>query len=68
MKKPSLGIELQIEDFVHHFHNVLIRKVTISNLSQREKEVEGEINDIKMSSEEYNSLSSDGKMYTDLID
>jgi len=39
LKKSSLEIELQVEDCIHHFHNILIRKVTIRNMSKREKEV-----------------------------
>ena len=39
LSNPYLQVELQVVDCVHHFHNVLIRKVKVKNLSETEKEV-----------------------------
>ena len=39
LNKTSLGIELQVDDCVHQFHDVLIREITVRNLSQKVKEV-----------------------------
>lgn len=39
LRKPELHVELQVQDCVHHFHDVLLRKVKVRNLSEKEKEV-----------------------------
>ena len=39
LKKPDLQLELQIEDGVNHFHNVFLRKVTVKNAAEKEREV-----------------------------
>jgi oligosaccharide amylase len=39
LSKPNLQVELQMTDCVHHFHNILIRKVKIRNLSDKAKEI-----------------------------
>jgi len=39
LRKPELQLELQVQDCVHHFHNVLLRKVKVRNLSEKEKEI-----------------------------
>ncbi|HDQ06216.1 MAG TPA: glycoside hydrolase family 15 protein [Candidatus Bathyarchaeota archaeon] len=39
LKKPELNLELLIEDCVHNFHNVLLRKIRIRNTSTTEREI-----------------------------
>ena len=39
LKKRDLSIELLVEDAVHHFHDIFLRKVTVKNASEREREV-----------------------------
>ncbi len=39
LKKPDMSIELLIEDGVHHFHDVFLRKVTVKNTAEKEREV-----------------------------
>ena len=39
LRKPELQVELHVQDCVHHFHNVLVRRVKVRNLSEKEKEV-----------------------------
>jgi oligosaccharide amylase len=39
LKKPELNLELLIEDCVHHFHNVLLRKIRINNTSAKDREI-----------------------------
>ena len=39
LRKPELQVEVWVEDCVHHFHDVLLRKVKVRNLSKKEKEV-----------------------------
>ncbi len=39
LKNPNLQLELRVEDGINHFHNVFIRKVTIKNNAEKEREV-----------------------------
>ena len=39
LKKPDLQLELQIEDGVNHFHDIFLRKVTVKNAAEKEREV-----------------------------
>lgn len=39
LKKPDFSLELQVEDGVHHFHDVFLRKVTVKNTAEKEREV-----------------------------
>jgi oligosaccharide amylase len=39
LKKADLQLELQIEDVVNHFHNIFLRKVTVKNVAEKEREV-----------------------------
>jgi GH15 family glucan-1,4-alpha-glucosidase len=39
LKKPELSIELRVEDGVHHFHDIFLRKITITNLAEKERDV-----------------------------
>lgn len=39
LKKPELSLELSVEDCVHRFYNVLLRKIRISNTSPKAREV-----------------------------
>ena len=38
LEKPDLQLELRVEDGINHFHNVFIRKVTIKNNAEKERE------------------------------
>jgi len=40
LKKPDLQLELQIQDGVHHFHDVFLRKVTVRNAAEKERKVQ----------------------------
>ena len=37
--KPDLSVELQVEDGIHHFHDAFLRKVTVRNRADKEREV-----------------------------
>jgi len=39
LKNPDLSLELRIEDGVHRFHDVFLRKVTVKNMAEKEREV-----------------------------
>jgi len=39
LKKPDLQLELWIEDGVNHFHDIFLRKVTVKNVAEKEREV-----------------------------
>lgn len=39
LKNPKLRLELYVEDVVHHFHDILLKKVTIKNTAKKEREV-----------------------------
>lgn len=39
LKKPTIRLELQIQDGVNHFHDIFIRKVKTKNTSEKEREV-----------------------------
>ena len=39
LEKPDISLELQVEDAVHHFHDVFLRKVTVRNADEKEREV-----------------------------
>jgi GH15 family glucan-1,4-alpha-glucosidase len=39
LKKPNLSIELLVEDGVHHFYDIFVRKVVIKNNSEKEREI-----------------------------
>ncbi len=39
LKKLDLQLELQVEDAVHHFHDIFVRKVTAKNTAEKEREV-----------------------------
>ncbi len=39
MKKPDFQLEFHVEDGVHHFHDIFLRKVTVKNLARKERDV-----------------------------
>lgn len=39
LEKPDLSLELRVEDTVNHFHDILLRRVTVRNLAEKEREV-----------------------------
>ena len=39
LKKPSLQLELRVEDGVNHFHDIFLRKVTVKNTAKKEREI-----------------------------
>ena len=39
VKSQNLQLELNVQDFVHPFHNFLIRQITVKNQSSQEREV-----------------------------
>lgn len=39
LKKSGLQLELQVEDAIHHFRDIFIRKVTVKNTAEKEREV-----------------------------
>jgi oligosaccharide amylase len=39
LKKPDFQLEFHVEDGVHHFHDIFLRKVTVKNLARKERDV-----------------------------
>lgn len=39
LSKPAMQLELDVQDFVHHFHNILLRGITVRNTSNNQREV-----------------------------
>ena len=39
LEKADLELELKFEDAVHHFHDIFIRKITVKNTTEKEREV-----------------------------
>jgi oligosaccharide amylase len=39
LNKPDLQLELEVEDTVHHFHNIFLRRVKIKNTASKEREI-----------------------------
>ena len=39
LRKSDLQLELQVEDAIHHFHDIFVRKVTVKNTAEKEREV-----------------------------
>ena len=39
LKRADLQLELQVEDAIHHFHDVFIRKITVKNRADKDREV-----------------------------
>jgi len=37
LKKPDLQLKLQVEDAVHHFQDIFIRKITVKNTVEKER-------------------------------
>jgi len=39
LKKQDLQLELKVEDGIHHLHNIFLRRITVKNLADRQREV-----------------------------
>jgi GH15 family glucan-1,4-alpha-glucosidase len=39
LERPELALEIRIEDGVNHFHDILVRRLTVKNLAEKQREV-----------------------------
>ncbi len=39
LRKSDFQLKLQVEDAIHHFHDIFVRKVTVKNTAEKEREV-----------------------------